>query len=344
MEPASRPAAETLAQWRQQALQLETVLSDVVLGQARVIRLLCIAIFARGHVLLEGDVGLGKTVLLRCVAQALGGAYSRVEGTIDLMPADLVYYTYLDEHGKPGVKPGPLLQHGEALSVFFFNEINRARPQVHALLLRLMAERSLNAFDQDYVFPYLQVFADRNQVEKEETFELPAAARDRFFMEIRVTHPVDDAIRRELIFNPRFYDVETMIAGVPQGLLDYRQLSQVAALIQQHVHASPVMENYVLQLWQAIRRPQDAGISLAQMDMENLVAGGASPRGMAMLVRAAKVHAWLEGRNMLLPGDIRAVFYETVAHRIFLDPMASMQHAQLMPSLCEAIFQHVVTP
>ncbi len=112
----------------------------------------------------------------RCCAPrraALGGDYERVEGTIDLMPQDLVYHTHIDRDGKPRVDPGPLLTHGEALSVFFFNEINRARPQVHSLLLRVMAERSLTAFNAEYRFPYLQVFADRNRVEKEETFELP---------------------------------------------------------------------------------------------------------------------------------------------------------------------------
>src|SRR5690606_13518138 len=335
---------DQLDDWRAQAITLEQQLARVVLGQERIIRLLCIAIFARGHVLMEGDVGLGKTVLLRSVAQALGGAYSRVEGTIDLMPADLVYYTYLDEKGQPAVKPGPVLQHGDQLSVFFFNEINRARPQVHALLLRLMAERSLNAFNQDYYFPHLQVFADRNQVEKEETFELPAAARDRFFMEIRVEAPRDTSIRKQLIFDTRFHDVDTLIQTIPAGLVDYQQLGHIAQQIQQHIHVSPVLEDYVLRLWHALRHPHQENIALSGVDMHSLVAGGASPRGMAMLVRAAKVRAWLEGHTIVLPEDIRAVFYETVAHRLFLDPLYAMQQEQILPALCDAILQQVPTP
>lgn len=343
MEQAISSASQ-LDQWREQALRMEDELSQVVVGQEHVIRLLCIAIFARGHVLLEGDVGLGKTVLLRAVARALGGAYSRIEGTIDLMPADLVYYTYLDEEGRPSVQPGPVLSQGEDLSVFFFNEINRARPQVHALLLRLMAERSLNAFNRDYHFPYLQVFADRNQVEREETFELPAAARDRFFMEISVNAPTDPATRKQLIFDTRFHDVDTLIDRIPTQLINYRKLDEIGARIQHVVHVSDTMQDYVLALWNALRYPDTAGITLEGIDMAALVTGGASPRGMAMLVRAAKVRAWLEGRDTLLPDDIRAVFYETVAHRVFLDPLYAMQQDEILPALCDAIFNTIDVP
>jgi hypothetical protein len=192
---------ENLAAWRERVGRFEDELGRVVIGQARVIRLLAIALLARGHVLLEGDVGVGKTTLLRCVARALGGPYERVEGTIDLMPGDLVYHASIGPDGRPRLDPGPVLRHGEDLAVFFFNEINRARPQVHALLLRLMAERSVTAFNRDMDLPHLLVFADRNRMEREETFELPAAARDRFFMEVRVETPRDPEVRRALIFD-----------------------------------------------------------------------------------------------------------------------------------------------
>ncbi|MDH3338759.1 MAG: MoxR family ATPase, partial [Gammaproteobacteria bacterium] len=166
-----------LADWRALALAIEQAVKTVMVGQDNAIRLLCIATFTRGHVMLEGNVGVGKTTLLRAVARALGGGYERIEGTVDLMPSDLVYYTFVDEDGKPQVAPGPLLRYGEALSTFFFNEVNRARPQMHSLMLRVMAERSVSAFNREYKFPHLQVFADRNRVEREETFDIPAAAR-----------------------------------------------------------------------------------------------------------------------------------------------------------------------
>jgi MoxR-like ATPase len=161
-----------LTDWRDKALRLEAEVRKAVVGQDRAIRLINIAVFARGHVLLEGDVGVGKTTLLRAVARAIGGAYERIEGTIDLMPNDLIYHTYISQEGKPRVEAGPLLKSGDALSVFFFNEINRARPQVQSLLLRAMAERSVSAFNTEHRFAHMLVFADRNRVEKEETFEL----------------------------------------------------------------------------------------------------------------------------------------------------------------------------
>ncbi len=115
-----------LADWRGLALAIEAAVNTVMVGQDEAVRLLCIAIFSRGHVILEGNIGVGKTTLLRAVARTLGGSYERIEGTVDLMPSDLVYYTYVDTDGKPRVAPGPLLKHGEALATFFFNVVNRA--------------------------------------------------------------------------------------------------------------------------------------------------------------------------------------------------------------------------
>src|SRR5687768_7671371 len=216
--------------WREKALSLEKEIGKVIVGQNRVIRLITTAIFARGHVLLEGDVGVGKTTLLRAFARAIGGAYERVEGTIDLMPNDLVYYTYISEEGKPRVDPGPLLKNGETLAVFFFNEINRARPQVHSLMLRVMAEKSANAFNREYRFPHLIVFADRNRVEKEETFEVSAAARDRFMLEVLIETPREAELQRQLMFEPRFHDVDSLVEAVTPGVFSYADVNAIGEL------------------------------------------------------------------------------------------------------------------
>lgn len=340
--PRARDGA--LSDWRDRALAFEREVGKAVIGQERAIRLLSIALLARGHVLLEGDVGVGKTTLLRAAARALGGAYARVEGTIDLMPGDLVYHAYVGEDGRPRVEPGPALSHGEDLSIFFFNEINRARPQVHALLLRLMAEHSLTAFNREWRFPHLHVFADRNRIEREETFELPAAARDRFFMEIAIATPAAPDIRRALIFAPRFHDADALLQSVAEGVLDHRELGGAAAAIQAGLYASDALERYALDLWSALRAPAAFGVALEGVDMDRLIQGGASPRGMACLIRAARVNAWLEGRAMVTPEDLRAVFVEVMAHRVFLDPVYEIRRERIMPGLLAAILSRVAAP
>lgn len=333
-----------LQEWRERAKAFEAALNSIVLGLENPVRALTIAIFSRGHVLLEGDVGVGKTTLLRAAAQLLGGGYQRIEGAIDLMPSDFLYHAYIDEQGQAAVKPGPLLRDETNLAVFFFNEMNRARPQAHSLLLRLMAERSVNAFNRDYLFPHLTVFADRNRLEREETFELPAAARDRFFMEIGIQAPETKELQRDLMFNTRFYDVDGLITSLENGLVQYDQLNAVSQAIQKNVRAELSLQDYAVNLWQALRHPEQLGISLMEIDMTKLIAGGASPRGMAMLMRGARTRAWLEGRDFLTPDDIRAVFPTIIGHRIFFTPAYELRREDIAPQLLQAVLAKVPAP
>ncbi len=333
-----------LADWRNHALTLESEVNKVVVGQETPVRLITTSIFARGHVLLEGDVGVGKTTLLRAFARGIGGNYQRIEGTIDLMPNDLVYHTYLGEDGKPHVSAGPLLMSGENLSIFFFNEINRARPQVHSLLLRVMAERSLTAFNKEHYFPHMLVFADRNQVEKEETFDIPSAARDRFMMEIPIVVPSDTAILESLVFDTRFHDVDSLVGNVPVDLLQFDQLNGFAATLQNSISASPTLRNYVLDLWRATKAPTEFGVKIAGVDMNRLVLSGASPRGMGMVLRAARVNAWLNNRTAVLPEDIHAVFHSTVAHRLVFSPVYEMRRTEIAREMLSGIINAIATP
>jgi MoxR-like ATPase len=333
-----------LGDWRERALALEREVGRAVIAQQRVIRLATTAVFARGHVLMQGDVGVGKTTLLRALAQVLGGDYARVEGTIDLMPGDLVYYTYISAEGRPAVEPGPLIQHGEDLAIFFFNEINRARPQVHSLLLRVMAERSVQAFNREHRFPHLLVFADRNRVEREETFEISSAARDRFMMEVTIEAPAADADRAALMLDARFHDTDRLVGALTPAMVPYRELNAIAESIQHAVQAAPALQRYVLDLWRATAVPADYGVRLSDVDTTQLMLAGASPRGMSMLLRAARVAAWLEGRGHVTPEDVQAVFHEVIAHRLVYQPVYELRRQEISARLMAGIVGSVAAP
>jgi MoxR-like ATPase len=333
-----------LGQWRARALEVEAQVAHAVVGQAATLRMINVALFARGHVLLEGDVGVGKTTVLRAFARAVGGAFERVEGTVDLMPGDMIYHTYVDADGKPRIEPGPLLRHGEALATFFFNEINRARPQVQALLLRAMAERTVSAFNREFRFPHMTVFADRNRLEREETFELPSAARDRFMFELRMGTPADAAVREALVFDPGFHDVDALIERVAPGVVPASALDDVAAAVQRGVEASASLRRYVMDLWQATQTPQRFDVRIDGVEVDQLMLAGASPRGMMTLLRAARVHAWLEGRSHLVPDDVASVFPATMVHRLFFTPLYEMRRVAIADALVAQILQRVPTP
>jgi MoxR-like ATPase len=337
-------SAEQLHDWRTRALSLEKEVGKAILGQQDTVRLINVALFARGHVLLEGDVGVGKTTILRAFARAVGGDFERVEGTVDLMPGDLIYHTYVDAAGKPRIEPGPLLRHEQRLTTFFFNEINRARPQVQSLLLRAMAERTISAFNREYRFPFMSVFADRNRVEKEETFELASAARDRFMFELRMPTPVEFDVRRALVFNPDYHDVDALLERVAPEILPWKELNQIGAAIQRSVSATDALERYVLDLWDATQTPQKFGVAIEGVDMGKLILAGASPRGIMSLTRAARVVAWFAGRDYLTPDDVRAVATPVLGHRVFFTPVYELRRAQIADALVAQILDKVPTP
>ncbi|EGL54513.1 MAG: MoxR family ATPase [Pseudomonadota bacterium] len=344
MNQLSKTSTIAMSDWHALIAKMESSINSTILGQEHIVRLMTIATLSRGHILLEGDVGVGKTTLLKTVAECLGGNFERIEGTIDLMPHDLVYYTYIAENGKPGVSSGPVLKHGDELSIFFFNEINRARPQVHSLLLRIMAERSVHAFNQTHFFPHLQVFADRNRIEKDETFELPAAARDRFMMELHVEQPKSEVQLKDLMFNPRYHDADKLVDSADKAIVPFQQLNDVAAAIQEHVHTSEKVQDYGYHLCRALREPAEYGIQITDVDTSNMLRGGMGPRGISYLARGARVNAWLNGRDALVPEDFHMIIRQIAKHRLFLNPVYDYNRDEIVESLITAALNTIQSP
>ena len=331
-------------EWRGYAEKIQSDANNYILGQKKAIRLIVISLFARGHVLLEGGVGVGKTTLLQIITKLIGGQYERVEGTVDLMPNDIIYHASINEEGKPSISNGPLLKKGEDLSIFFFNEINRARPQVHSLLLRAMAEKSITAFNKDVHLPNMVVFADRNQVEKNETFELPAAARDRFMMEISIQAPKDKELRDSIIFDTKFQNTYKLIEGIPSPKFDCKELNSISEAIQNDIQAGEHIKNYVENLWLATENPKKFDIELKDVDMDDFIEAGASPRAMIMLIKAAKVNAWLSNREYIEPTDINDIFHEVMAHRMVINKIYDNNRIELLKEFSNEILLKVPTP
>ena len=207
-----------------------------------------------------------------------------------------------------------------------------------------MAERTVSAFNREYRFPHMTVFADRNKVEKEETFELASAARDRFMFELNMSKPVDRGIRRALVFETGFHDVDRLIEQVAPGLVPWQRLNEIGAAIQDAVRGSETIERYVLDLWEASEDPLRFGVHLEGVDMKRLILAGASPRGMSALLRAARVVAWLEGRDHLRPEDLHAVLPSVLGHRVFFTPVYELRRAELAPALVARIMDRVAAP
>lgn len=203
-----------LMDWCVCLCDVEVVLNDVVLGQQWIICLLLILVLCWGYVLLVGDVGIGKIMLLCVVVCVLGGFYVWIEGMVDLLLIDLIYLVYIVEDGCLCIDFGLVLEQGEDLVVFFFNEINCVWFQVYVLLLWLMVECSLIVFWCDWYFLYFQVFVDCNQIECDEMFELFVVVCDCFLMEIVVDVFVDMDDCVVLVFDLCFYDMMVLIVGI----------------------------------------------------------------------------------------------------------------------------------
>ncbi|GAB3848391.1 MoxR family ATPase [Micromonospora andamanensis] len=288
------------------AAELDQALFEVkrvIVGQDRLVERLLVALLADGHCLLEGVPGVAKTLAAQTLATVVGGSFSRIQFTPDLVPSDIVgTRIYRASKESFDVELGPVMA-----NLVLADEINRAPAKVQSALLEAMAERQVSIGGRSHPVPEpFLVLATQNPIESEGVYQLPEAQRDRFLMRIVVDYP-DGADELAILYRmsadrPRAHRVLD-----PERLLEFQHQTR-----QVFVHHA--IAEYVVRLILATRDPGRFGLP----EMAGLLAYGASPRATLGLVSAARAQALLRGRGYVLPDDVRELAVDVLAHRLVL--------------------------
>ena len=272
-----------------------------VVGQRDMVDRLLIGLLTGGHVLLEGVPGLAKTLAIKSLADSLSLTFHRVQFTPDLLPADLTgTLIYNPRDGSFTAKRGPLFAH-----LVLADEINRAPAKVQSALLEAMQEKQVTIGDQSHLLeePFL-VMATQNPIEQEGTYPLPEAQSDRFMLKVKVGYPERND-EKEILKRAGLASLPSLQPQASRAdLLEAREALG-------GVYVDDKIQEYVLDLVSATRRPRDFGLSL-----DGLIEFGASPRATLFLVRGAQGHALLESRAYVLPEDVKAIAPDVLRHRI----------------------------
>ena len=310
IDPA--PGAAAVAGFRATFDAVRAEVARLVIGHERVVELVLTAFFAGGHVLIEGVPGIGKTLIVRSLAQALGLGFSRIQFTVDLMPADITGTRIIDESsGRRELVfvPGPLFAH-----VVLADEINRATPKTQAALLEAMAEHQVTVAGTTHALPPpFFVLATLNPIEMEGTYRLPEAELDRFLFKVVLASPSQAELERILAATTAADEpaVRTVLAreSAPARVEELRRLVR-------QVLAAPHVERYVAALVRLTAGAEADGA--ADPEIARYVAYGASPRGGQALMLGAKVQALLDGRPHVTCDDVDRVAEAALAHRLVL--------------------------
>jgi MoxR-like ATPase len=283
-----------------------TEVAKVVVGQEYMVNRLLVGLFTNGHILLEGVPGLAKTLTISTVARVLHLDFARIQFTPDLLPSDLVgTMIYNQKEGKFEVKKGPIFA-----NIILADEINRSPAKVQSALLEAMQEKQVTIGETSYILdkPFL-VMATQNPVENEGTYPLPEAQIDRFMMKVFVNYPTkeDELEIMRRISNMQFnYEVNQVLTK--------EDIFSIRAEVNK-VKISESLEKYIIELVTATRKPKEY-----KLDHEaQYIQFGASPRASINMNLAAKAMAFMDGRDYVLPEDIKEIALDVMNHRIILN-------------------------
>ena len=293
--------------------KVHSQISQVIVGHSDIIDSVLVCLFTGGHALLEGVPGLGKTLLIRSLSQALSLKFSRIQFTPDLMPADITGTTIVVESRRDdGATSREFqFQHGPVFAqIVLADEINRATPKTQSAMLEAMQERSVTVGGTTYPMtrPFF-VMATQNPIEQEGTYPLPEAQMDRFIMKINVDYP-DDAAEEGII---------RLVRGEESGdAPDEPRLSQEIVFAARRalgaIQVSPNIDRYVVALVMATRDPQ----RYEDSRLKDWIRVGSSPRASIALDKCARAAAWLAGRDYVTPEDVRSIAHGVLRHRLIL--------------------------
>jgi MoxR-like ATPase len=297
-------------------------IAKAVVGQEDVIEHMLIALMARGHVLLEGPPGTAKTFLAQCFAASLGQDFGRIQFTPDLMPGDILGSNLFNfQTSQFTLTRGPIF-----CDLLLADEINRTPPKTQAALLEAMQERRVTLDGTMHPLPeHFMVVATQNPIENQGVYPLPEAQLDRFLFKLLVEYP---SLEEETRIVSRFganrgapTPTDLGIAAVTSAA----QLDAAAAAVRQVTLADPVTD-YVVRLVRATRESAD-------------LAGGASPRSAVLLAGAARARAALDGRDYVVPDDVKALAVAVLRHRLLLSPAAEIEGKQVEGLVAQLVEQ-----
>lgn len=311
-----------------QKLKSET--SRVIIGQEYMIDRLLIGLLSNGHILLEGVPGLAKTLAIKSLANALGGKFSRIQFTPDLLPADLVgTMIYNQPKNEFVVRKGPVFA-----NFVLADEINRAPAKVQSALLEAMQERQVTIGENTYTLeqPFL-VLATQNPLEQEGTYPLPEAQQDRFLMKVVVDYPLRS--EEKLIIRQ---NVSSATFPQTQQVVQLEDILKARDLVKK-IYIDEKIEDYILDIIFATRTPAKFNLT----EIAPYISYGGSPRASISLALAAKAVAYLEGRAFVTPEDVQSITLDVLRHRIGLTYEAEAEN-QSIELIIEKIIRTIPVP